>query len=189
MLRKYFKNIATKQINDAKVDEKVNRVIWWKRRRLNRGQKKFAKAYKQFIIRFRPTVNKISKYANCCFFYSLPARQHQFTIWQFLPKKHINFSTGKFLNMLKKNVKFYKRDSRSTATLMLQLKKVYGSLLKYIYYMRINNYNYRQFNFFVKYVELFNPYIYFFQTKQSFIPRWTTKRRIKRRVLRLISKL
>ena len=188
MLRKYFKKkFVTDFINEPRVRDKIIRVIWWRKRRINRGHRKFEKIYKVFTKVSRATLKGISRYANCCFFYSLPARQHQFTIWQFNPNQHINFSTGKFLNMLKKHVKFYKRDSRSTATLVLQLKKIYGATLKYVYYMRINNYNYRQYNFFMKYMELFKPYIYMFQTKQSFIPRWTTKRRIKRRILRLIS--
>ena len=84
---------------------------------------------------------------------------------------NVLFNTGKILSTLKKNIKFFKRDSRNTATVMLQLKKVFGITLKYIYYMRISNYNYRQYNFFIKYMELFNPHIYFLQHKQSFIPR------------------
>ena len=105
-------------------------------------------------------LKKVSDYSKCCFFFSLPKRQHQFTIWNFKPYKHENFSTGKFLSTLKKNIKFFKRDSRNTATVMLQLKKVFGITLKYIYYMRISNYNYRQYNFFIKYSsDIYNLFI------------------------------
>lgn len=186
MLRKYFQR---KRILFSKITRKIVRVRWWYKRRTNRGFRKFAKTYLRFRFYSKKTVRRPSDYAKCCFFFSLPKRQHQFTIWSFNPPKHDNFSTGKFLNMLKKNIKFYKRDSRNTATIMLQLKRAYSTTLKYIYYLRISNYNYRQFNFFTKYMELFSPLIYFFQHRQSFIPRWTPKRRIKRRVLRLISKL
>lgn len=186
MLRKYFQ---CKRPFPIQLERKIVRVQWLRKRRANKGYRRFEKTYNILQVYSKKLTRKVSDYSRCCFFFSLPKRQHQFTIWNFKPYKHENFSTGKFLNTLKKHVKFYKRDSRNTATVMLQLKKIYGLTLKYVYYMRISNYNYRQFNFFSKYMELFNPYIYFLQHRQSFIPRWTNKRRIKRRILRLISSM
>ena len=186
MLRKYFRR---KKIYELKENSKIKRVIWFRKRRANRGFRRFEKVYDIVSLYTNKLLKKVSDYSKCCFFFSLPKRQHQFTIWNFKPYKHENFSTGKFLSTLKKNINFFKRDSRNTATVMLQLKKVFGITLKYIYYMRISNYNYRQYNFFIKYMELFNPHIYFLQHKQSFIPRWMGKGRIKRRVLRMLSSM
>lgn len=123
MLRKYIK---IKKLKKGKVKRRIYRVIWWRKRRNNRGFRKFRKIYLKFGSKAKKLVGRESNYAKCCFFFSLPHRQHQFTIWKLTPTLHINFSTGKFLNMLKKHIKFYKRDRRNAATVMLKLKKVYG---------------------------------------------------------------
>lgn len=160
---------------------------YWKKKSCKRQRKAVISFYYQLLFKINNTTLKADNYAKSCFFFNLPKRQQQFTIWQLNPAKHINFSTGKFLNVLKKSAKFYKRNHKNAATIMMQLKKTYGILLKYIYFLRIRNYNFRQYTFFMKYIELFSPVIYYFQHKQSFIPRFNPRRRIKRRILRLIS--
>ena len=55
---------------------------------------------------------------------------------------------------------------------------------KYIYMFVINNFNYRQYLFFKMFLEMLNPHVYYFLHRQSFMPRFLNKRRVKRRVLR-----
>jgi hypothetical protein len=83
--------------------------------------------------------------------------------------------------------KFYKRTHKNIISVVLLLKKKFYSILKYIYLLRIKNFNYRQFTFFNKFCELFKPSIFYFQHNQSFLAKINPKKRIKRRILRLLN--
>jgi hypothetical protein len=56
----------------------------------------------------------------------------------------------------------------------------------WIYLFSIVNFNFKQYNFFLKFFEELNPNILYFVHKHSFIPHFYPRRRIKRQVLRAI---
>lgn len=122
------------------------------------------------------------------FFLTLPKRQQFFTIFNLKTKTQLNLSAGRFLAFFGKRAKFFKRNPKNIAGIVMQLKKSYSYLLKYIYLFYIKNCNKRQYLFFEKFVALIKPNIFFLVHKQSYIPRFLPVRRIKRKVLKIISK-
>jgi hypothetical protein len=80
--------------------------------------------------------------------------------------------------------KCLKRQSDIILTLMFFFKKFYSKKLLWIYLFNIKNFNYRQYSFFIMFIEQLRPNILYFIHKHSYIPQFYPKRRIKRQVLR-----
>lgn len=142
--------------------------------------------YKQLkILNNNLLIKKYQLYTSN-FFLTLPKRQQFFTIFNLTTLRQLNISAGRFLASFGRKAKFFKRNPKNITSIVLQLKKTYIHILKYIYFFYIKNYTKRQFLFFQKFLSLLQPTVEYFIHRQSFIPRFLPKKRIKRRVLRLL---
>jgi hypothetical protein len=161
---------------------------FFRKRKIKLQRRKIFVLYKKIKYLFQKTKN-IENFYKTCFFLTLPKRQQFFTI-HFLEKSiDKTFGAGYFLGQIGLKAKFFKRSVKNITGLVMHLKKIYIKDLKYIYMYNIKNYTYRQYLFFNKMLTLIEPNIHYLVHKQSYIPRFLRKRRIKRRVLKLISKL
>jgi hypothetical protein len=120
------------------------------------------------------------------FILSFPKKQQRLSVFRLDEKRDLHYSLGRLLRFAKFRGKFLKKARTSITTALLLLKKNYLSYLTGVYLCLIKNFNMRQFYFFVQYLDIFQPRIYFVLHKQSFIPRFTPRRRISRTVVRLI---
>lgn len=145
--------------------------------------------YKKLNDKITNLVADYTKIYTTCFFLSSPQRQYLFSFWDLKNNKIINFSTGKLLaNLTKSKAKFFKRSSDVLPIITLHFKTDRLLLLKFIYLFSIKNFNKKQYDFFKKFCKLIEPHIYYLIHRQSYIPRYLSKRRIKRSVLKIISK-
>jgi hypothetical protein len=161
--------------------------FFFKKRCIKRQRKKLYFTYKYYrFVQSNSCKNSVNFY-NINFFLTLPKRQQHFNFYDLKLNKHFNFSCGTFLVKMGRKSKFFKRSYKNIMSLTLHMKKLYGYYFKYIYMFVINNFNYRQYLFFKKFLEMLNPHIYYFLHRQSFMPRFLNKRRIKRRVLRQLT--
>lgn len=119
---------------------------------------------------------------------TLPKRQQHFNFFDLKTKKYIHFSAGSYLLKIGRKAKFFKRNPKNLVSIVLQLKRDYPVLLKYIYIYYIKNFNYRQLNTLKKLYEILNPKIYYLCHRQSFLPQFLPKRRIKKRVYKKLLK-
>lgn len=149
---------------------------------------KIVNFYKTYVLKFRKLKNLNLNSFKSNFYLTLPKRQQHFVIMTLKTRKYITLSTGVLLKKLLNNAKFFKRIHTNISAITMQLKLNYPSLLNKIFLFYIKNFNYRQSIFFYKFIDIVNPQIYFFVHKQSFIPRFTPVRRIKRRVLKSLKK-
>ena len=175
----------------------LKRKYWKSNYRLSYHQKKLTKKnvyqliffYKSIIHNFNDLLVDWTCIYTTCFFLTLPKRQYIFSFWNLKNNKIINTSTGKILSKLTKSKsKFLKRDMGALPIITLNFKVNDLSLLKYIYLFSIKNFNKKQYDFFKKFCKLIQPNIYYLIHKQSYIPRFLSKRRIKRSVLKIINK-
>lgn len=162
--------------------------VFFKKWKIKKNKIKRELLYKNILFYSSTSANLKYKFYNSFFFLSLPKRQQFFFILNIKENKQINLSSGRFLTFFGKRAKFFKRNPKNIAGIVMQLKKSYLYLLKYIYLFYIKNCNKRQYLFFDKFYSLIKPNIYFLVHKQSYIPRFLPTRRIKRRVLRIINK-
>lgn len=158
--------------------------FFFKKRCIKRQRKKLYSIYKYYrFIQNNSYKNQIYYY-NITFFLTLPKRQQHFNFYDIKLNKYFNFSCGTFLSKMGRKAKFFKRNHKNIMSLTLHMKKLYGFYFRYIYMFVINNFNYRQYLFFKKFLEMLNPSIYYFLHRQSYMPKFLKNRRIKRRVLR-----
>jgi hypothetical protein len=150
--------------------------------------KKFIRKYRAFLIyrSFRNIFCGTNLYKST-FILSFPKKQQRLSIFRLDAKKDLHFSMGRLLRFAKYRGKFIKKKRTSIMTAILLLKKNYLKYLLNVYLCVIKNFNMRQFYFFMQYLDIFQPSIWFVIHKQSFIPRFTPKRRISRTVVRLIN--
>ncbi len=175
----------------------LKRKYWKSNYRLSYHQKKQTKKtvhellffYKKITSSFQDLLVDFTKLYTTCFFLNLPQRQYIFSFWDLKNNKIINTSTGKILSSLTKSKsKFLKRDDGALPIITLHFKVNNLQLLKNIYLFSIKNFNKKQYDFFKKFCKLIQPNIYYLIHKQSYIPRYLSKRRIKRSVLKIINK-
>lgn len=173
--RKYWKSNYRLSYHERNLKKKtINNLIFF---------------YKKLANRFDDLLVNHSKIYTTCFFLKLPQRQYIFSFWDLKNNKIINTSTGKILSSLTKSKsKFLKRSKDALPIITLHFKVNNLELLKNIYLFSIKNFNKRQYDFFKKFCKLIQPNIFYLVHKQSYIPRYLSKRRIKRSVLKLISK-
>lgn len=165
------------------------RSLFKKRKRvLKFNRKLFISNYLNLRKSFKQFVNVKNLY-DLCFFLTLPKRQQFFSFFFFKKNKFFTYSANYFLQKFSIKAKFYKRSSKNITSLVMHFKKIFKKELKFIYIFNIKNFSYRQYFFLSKIMELINPHIYYLIHKQSFIPRFLPKRRIKRKILRILSKL
>lgn len=162
--------------------------IFLKKRKLKKCRNKIIIIYKKILFYSKKSATANYKLYDSFFFLTLPKRQQFFFIYNTNLNKQINLSSGRFLAFFGKRAKFFKRNPKNIAGIVMQLKKSYLYLLKYIYLFYIKNCNKRQYLFFDKFNTLIKPNIFFLIHKQSYIPRFLPIRRVKRRVLRIINK-
>lgn len=155
---------------------------------VRRQRKKIIGLYKKLKIFFHQSVVVIPVEYNVSFTLSLPQKQQYYNIFEYKTNKRSNFSVGLFLSKFGKRGRFFKRTARNIPGVVLNFKKNYKKLIQYIFIFFIKNFSYRQFLFFKKFNEILKPNIYYLWHKQSYIPRFLPKRRIKRRVLHLLEK-
>lgn len=162
--------------------------FFFKKRMIRRQRKRLMLQYLKykFLVNLYPN-NPILHY-NCNFFITLPKRQHHFVFFDLKKKKEFGFSCGSFLIKMGRKTKSFKRNHKNIMSINLHFKKLYGAFLKYIYLFLINNFNYRQYLFFKKFLTMLLPSVYYFVHRQSYIPKFLNKRRIKRRVLRKLNR-
>lgn len=130
----------------------------------------------------------IIKYYDSCFFLTLPKKQQFFSIFYLKTCKFYSYSLGQILGKFSIKAKYFKKSYKNIASLMIYLKRYYFKILKKIYLFNIKNYNFRQYLFLFKMLKLIKPKIYYLVHRQSYIPRFLPKRRIKRSVLRIINR-
>lgn len=162
--------------------------IFIKKLKLKKTKKKIIKLYNNILFINASSAFYQYKVYDSFFFLTLPKRQQFFTIFNLKENKQFNLSSGRFLAFFGKRAKFFKRNPKNIAGIVMQLKKSYIHLLKYIYLFYIKNCNKRQYSFFEKFIALIKPHIFFLVHKQSYIPRFLPTRRIKRKVLKIINK-
>lgn len=162
--RKLFKRIARKQ------------------------RKKIVGLYKKLKIFFHKSLVNIPEEYNVSFTLTLPKKQQYYNIFEYATNKRYNFGVGVFLSKFGKRGRFFKRTAKNIPGVVLNFKRNYKKLIQYIFIFFIKNFSYRQFLFFKKFNEMIKPNIYYLWHKQSYIPRFLPKRRIKRRVLHLLEK-
>ena len=124
---------------------------------------------------------------------------YQLSIENFVPKKQhylkINdslniyiYSSGFILKKLQINLKYYKKSTKSNASTILYIQRVFFSKIKYIYFYRCLNFTIRQWIFLQKFYKLINPNIFLFQHKKSYNVNYSPKKRIKKRIVKLLNK-
>lgn len=160
---------------------------FFKKRRI---KKQIARVvYRYLLVKTRLTYNFVNKdFYTTNFHVTLPKRQQHFVIQSFITKKPEIFSCGKFLNTFGKRSKYFKRDPRNVAALTLQLKSTHAEVLSKLYLFTLRNFNKRQYEFFFKFIDMLKPSVCYFLHKQSYIPRFLPRRRIKRVILRKLQK-
>lgn len=162
----------------------------WRVRRTKRYIRKLLKFY-NYISSFNKTgfynYYKGSLYTNIHII-SIPKRQQYFTFLKNYQARSLNFSGGYILNALGYKIKYFKRSYTSSAILVLFFRHYYLHLFQYIYIYYFKNFNYRQYYFFKKLTNSIKINIYYLLHRKSYIPRFITPRRIKRRVLRIVAK-
>lgn len=163
--------------------------LFLKYRTLRRTKNKIMKLYHKLLIHKVAPYLALEKHYKSNFYLTLPKRQQNFVFYDISLKKFFSFTSGVYLTKMGRHMKSFKRNYKNMLVLILQLKKEYGYLLKYIYLFYIKNFNYRQYTFFKKLLNLVNPTIHYLVHKQSFMPKFLNKRRIKRRILHKLNKL
>lgn len=161
-----------------------------KRRRIKKNLRKIFHFYRHNVgFSVGGYANKcIQRLYNNIHILAQPTRQHYFTFANLKTNKLISFSSGVILKKAGYGVKFFKRSYTSAAPIILFFRHYYLFLFKNIYIYIIKNINYRQLTFFKKLFTLISLDIYYLVHRKSYIPRFNPPRRIKRRVLRLISR-
>lgn len=144
--------------------------------------------YKNYTLRLEKFKKTKLKFYQSNFYLNLPKRQQHFLMLTLKTQKYITLSTGVLLKKILKKNKFFKRIENNVPAILMQLKLNYPNLLNKIFLFYIKNFNYRQATFFYKFIDIINPKIHLLVHRQSFIPRFTPVRRIKRRVLKSLRK-
>lgn len=160
----------------------------FKRRRLRRQRKKLLTLYSGIAYALKNYSKNPEGLYYSTFNLTLPKRQQFFSILNLKTKRFIGFSAGKLLAIFGRKAKFFKRSFKNIFPICLQLKNSYGALLKYIYLFYIKNFNKRQLLFFKKFNGIVNPEIFYLVHRQSFIPHFLPTRRIKKKVLKGLSR-
>jgi hypothetical protein len=158
-----------------------------KRRTAKLQRKKLLKLYSSFRYATRNIAIRQETLFNSMFNITLPKRQQFFSIVDLTKDKFIGFSAGRLLSVFGRKAKFFKRNPKNATAIALQLKSSYSSFLRFIYLFYIKNFNNRQFFFFKKFMGIVSPQILYLTHRQSFIPRFLPKRRIRRRVLKALN--
>ena len=173
--KKYWKSNYRLSYHERKLKKKsLFSIVWF--------YKRIKDQVKNFLIDY-------TKLYTTCFFLSSPKRQYLFSFWDLKNNKIINTSTGSLLAKLTKSkAKFFKRNADALPIITLEFKTNKLQLLKFIYLFSIKNFNKKQYDFFKKFCKLIQPHIFYLIHKQSYIPRYLSKRRIKRSVLKIINK-
>jgi len=157
---------------------------------MNRKQRRVLyNNYLDLRFRFNNSSRNLTDFFNCTFILSLPKRQQHFNFYDLKLEKKFGFSCGLFLLRMGRKLKSFKRNHKNIMSINLHFKKIYSSFFKYIYFFLINNFNYRQYAFFKKFMYMLSPSVYYFLHRQSYMPKFLNKRRIKRRVLRKLKSI
>lgn len=117
-----------------------------------------------------------------------PQRQQCFCFFDLSKQQQITFTAGRFLNQYYTPAKFYKRSIKNVGGIVMALKKQYLPIFRRIFLIKILNLNYKQWVFWDKFDDTIHPTVKFFLHKKSYLPRWQGKRRVKRVVLRMLTK-
>lgn len=160
---------------------------YYKKRIIRKHLKIIVSKYKQISYRYLTIMKDNIKYYTNMFFVTLPKRQQHFIFSNLLLNKQQNFSSGQFLNTFGRRAKYFKRHPKNIAAIVLQLKNVFYYDLVRLYLLKIKNFNYRQYIFFMKFMESIKPDVCFFIHKKSYLNKLSPKRRIKRKYLKKLS--
>jgi hypothetical protein len=170
--------------------KKNYRLSYYKRKIISKSKINLVVLYKKFSLKINKILLNFTDIYTTCFFLNTPKRQYIFCFWDLKLNKIVNTTTGKLLKLIVKNFnKFLKRSIKSLPLLILHFKANDFYLFKNIYLFKLKNFNKKQFDFFKKFCILLKPNVHYLVHKQSYIPRFLPKRRIKRSVLKLINKI
>ncbi len=170
--------------------KKNYRLSYYKKKIINKNKLNVLILYKKFNLKINKILLDFTNVYTTCFFLNTTKRQYIFSFWDLKINKITNITTGKLLKFIVTNFnKFLKRSIKSLSLLILHFKANNIDLFKNIYLFKISNFSKKQFDFFKKFCTLLKPNICYLVHKQSYIPRFLPKRRIKRSVLKLINKI
>lgn len=160
--------------------------IFIKKKIIKKQRKKIVYEYKKIAKLFKKSYSTNDLLCESNFSVTLPKRQQHFNFIDFRLNRALGFSAGRYLLFMGHKSKYFKRRAANIVSIVLQLKRNFPRFLSLIYLFSLNNFNYRQFIFFKKFVSIANPSIKYFMHKRSYLPKFLRKHRIRRRVLKML---
>lgn len=106
----------------------------------------------------------------------------------FLFKKYYTFSNGQLLKVRTKLTKFFKKSRKSHGASIVALTKKTHKKLSNINFFFCKNFNYKNYLWFKKFIDLINPKIGYLMITQGWNYVHKYKRRIKKKILRNLIK-
>lgn len=141
--------------------------------------------YKTYIIINKQTKKEMIYYVPY-FSLFIHKKLHYYNF--FYNNKYYNYSNGQLLKVRTRLTKFFKKSKKSYGASIVALNKKLNKKLNKINFFFCKNFNYKNYLWMKKLIDLVNPQINYFITTQGWNYLHKRKRRIKKKILRNLIK-
>jgi hypothetical protein len=132
-------------------------------------------------------INKKKYLPESLFFSILLHKKLQYFMYE-LNNKLIIKSAGQLFGIISKKTKFFKKTRKSIGTSIAMLKKKLHLQFKYINFFYCKNFNYRNYLWLKKYIQLIKPSFNYFFITRNWLYLHKNKRRLKKKIWRNLIK-